>query len=971
MKIHETNFAILKLISSLSGYMHDFGKANKLFQSKIRGTDQLADIVRHEFLSFYIILKLILIYEKEFLIDKNSKFISQQKWNNIFNDLNNIKIDSSINSSTKNILSIQDNDYYYFKINEEIHPITLCVLLAVLTHHKLPCSIKDTQNLQTSFDSLMEYNNLNRTYNLSKEDFIKLKKNLQLHSNYYIDISLEDNINNGFTKIYTDYAYLKSKDTDKAQFFKSFSILSRIFLIMSDHHVSSQQKRILSIEKNNKLTYANTNRDFNDPKSIPTFNQTLDEHLFEVGQTTSSFLDEFLLMQENLPVLNTETITNIMSTSLHQDFQWQDEAVRFIQNLDNKVTLVLNMGTTGSGKTRMNVKALGALNSTNLRITSVFNLKSLTLQTGDAYKNQLKLKNNELSILIGDQNYIDIQTLNDKEEFKIDNDLQSTEEEYFIDGGFNASRDWNKIPTFIKNKKQNGYKVDDFIGVPVLTSTIDFCISAGDLSKGSNHNNAFLRIMSSDLIIDEIDSYEPSMLESVLRLITISAMNKRNIVISSATLSQNYIVMIKKAFEHGIELGNILYGSHDSGKIICISNLTQPAIIQNESDINSYIQNLCDKFSTNKQKKASIIDIDPPISSQKNNIPPIFSTIKQLHLNHHQSLNDKFFSFGLIRVGKIKHAVQFAKKYLNTNFSESKYLINNETIEIKFLIYHSNLLNSKRFIIEEFLDKTLNQNSKTISNPLVLDYVVNSKAKHVIFIVIATPVEEIGRDHDFHWSIIEPSSVQSIIQTAGRVNRHRKITVDNPNVSILQYNLSYYQQTNYNNIYFTKPGLETIENRYKQNIKDLLPWDKNGELYITSELRYKSKFAQLDDESISLSLNNLTFKFQNNLNHWFRLEYYLLNQLREKNSESFTYNVDDNEFYLKDTNGKKCNSELIDEYENKYNNALILCEKDFRNKIQTNLKLIEWANQSNISIYEDSQKSKLRYHNIFGFYFKN
>ena len=101
-------------------------------------------------------------------------------------------------------------------------------------------------------------------------------------------------------------------------------------------------------------------------------------------------MDEFLLMQDNLPFLNNETIANIMSPSLHQDFQWQDEAVRFIQNFDNKVTLVLNMGTTGSGKTRMNVKALGALNSTNLRIISVFNLKSLTLQTGDAYKNQLK-----------------------------------------------------------------------------------------------------------------------------------------------------------------------------------------------------------------------------------------------------------------------------------------------------------------------------------------------------------------------------------------------------------------------------------------------------------------------------------------------------------------------------------------------------------------------------------------------------
>lgn len=974
MKIHNLNLSMLKLIVSLSGYMHDFGKANELFQSKIRGTDQLSDIVRHEFLSFHIVLKLIEMYEKEILTDIDVDFINRNKWNQIFNTFD---VNEEFVFYKKRIQSILDikNDNYNFKITDNSNPIILCILLAILTHHKLPSSIKENKRLNGILDFPLEYNNTNNIYNIEKEEFKKLKKNLSLHSNYYINSELEKKINIGFKKIYTEYKTIKQYVLDnKKTFFKSFSIISRILLVMSDHHVSSIQKRNLLINKKNKndysKTYANTNRDFNNSKISPTFNQTLDEHLLEVGDTSIKFLEELSIMMNSLPYLSKETIKNIMSPSNKEDFKWQDKAVEFIKGENNQTTLILNMGTTGSGKTRMNVKALGALNEEKLRFTSVFNLKSLTLQTGDAYNNQLKLKNNELSVLIGDKNYLDIQSLdNNLEELKLDNDMQAIEQEYLIEGEFKSEKDWKERPSFIKNKTKNGYKIDDFIGVPVLTSTIDFCINAGDLSKGSNHNNAFLRIMSSDLIIDEIDTYDPEMLESVLRLITISAMNKRNIVISSATLSKNYIHMIKKAFEYGIELGNIFYGDNEKRKIICISNLIEPKCIEKDEDITEYINNLSLKFCDNKQKKAAILPIDLNKKIEPESIPAVFYKIQELHINNHQKFNDKSFSFGLIRVGKIKHAVQFAKKYLNTDFGNQKYSINNEKVEVRFLIYHSNLINSKRFILEDFLDKTLNQNSKSISNPFVLDIVEKSKAKHVIFIVIATPVEEIGRDHDFHWAIIEPSSIQSIVQTAGRVNRHRKENVNKPNIYVIQYNLSYYQKKGWEDIYFTKPGLERNDNKYKQDMNELLPWSENH-LYITSELRYISEFAKLDDKSISLSLNDLNFKFKEKDNYWFRLEYYLLNPLRKKESETFTYIIDshENKFYQQ-INDKKGNAEYIDFHENIYNNALILPTYEYEKKIKKYPYLQEWSNQCEVNIYNDKDKQNLHYHHIFGFYF--
>jgi len=59
------------------------------------------------------------------------------------------------------------------------------------------------------------------------------------------------------------------------------------------------------------------------------------------------------------------------------------------------------------------------------------------------------------------------------------------------------------------------------------------------------------------------------------------------------------------------------------------------------------------------------------------------------------------------------------------------------------------------------------------------------RSANAIFVVVATPVEEVGRDHDFDWGIIEPSSMHSIIQTAGRVNRHRLCNVESANIAIM------------------------------------------------------------------------------------------------------------------------------------------------------------------------------------------
>lgn len=129
------------------------------------------------------------------------------------------------------------------------------------------------------------------------------------------------------------------------------------------------------------------------------------------------------------------------------------------------------------------------------------------------------------------------------------------------------------------------------------------------------------------------------------------------------------------------------------------------------------------------------------------------------------------------------------------------------------MAYHSRqvlLLRSKQ---EQHLDHILKRKEKAgeqaaaFSDEVIRQHLDSTNDENVIFILVATPVEEVGRDHDFDWAIVEPSSYRSIIQLSGRVLRHRKRDVDiqKPNIALLQYNLKGLHRAK---VAFEKPGFE-------------------------------------------------------------------------------------------------------------------------------------------------------------------
>lgn len=136
----------------------------------------------------------------------------------------------------------------------------------------------------------------------------------------------------------------------------------------------------------------------------------------------------------------------------------------------------------------------------------------------------------------------------------------------------------------------------------------------------------------------------------------------------------------------------------------------------------------------------------------------------------------------------------------------------NQNTHIHVVCYHARQLLILRNRLERRLDKVLKRSEHDeqllFTHDDIVQQMTKSQAKQHIFMVLATPVAEVGRDHDYDWAIVEPSSMRSIIQLAGRVWRHRpnKQVLDS-NILILNKNIRALQ--NHHGPVFTKPGFET------------------------------------------------------------------------------------------------------------------------------------------------------------------
>jgi CRISPR-associated endonuclease/helicase Cas3 len=569
-------------------------------------------------------------------------------------------------------------------------------------------------------------------------------------------------------------------------FWRGAAVLARAALILADHEVSS---RPAPTEVKGCGLFANTKNG--------AFDQPLCWHLQTVSRRAADFA--WRIAGLRLPGLATETVEHILSPADERGrFAWQNRAVAAVSSFrarSEAPLLIFNVAATGAGKTIANAK-LACVASPRPRFAIALNLRTLTLQTGDALRESLGLGADEMATVIGDRVAARLHAAGREQGAyagTFETDGPATE--YDALGGAVLLPGWMKVLTDARPS------LAPVIGAPVLVSTIDYLINAGEPGRQAHHVGALLRIADSDLVLDEVDAYAPEALVAVLRLIQTAGLMGRNVICSSATLPVPVAEAVSRAFGSGVAMRGALEGGEGKFGVVAVDDRGPASVFDGAEDFAQRFQVHLDALMKLPAKAVRRAFIQPVGSrSQEGFESAVVDAVHQLHGAHRwRADNGKTLSFGLVRVANISTAIATSRALALA------------LPHARVACYHARDFRIHRHLKELRLDFLLNRkrgDRHILADAEIADLLGASPDGDVPFIVVATPVEEIGRDHDFDWGVIEPSSAHSIVQAAGRVNRHRLLPVSEPNIAILSFNARWATGREGDAV-FLRPGLES------------------------------------------------------------------------------------------------------------------------------------------------------------------
>lgn len=835
---------LIKALTSLAALLHDWGKATALFQEKLNPKNKMkfkGDPIRHEWIS--LLLLNAFIYSTDHSTDN--------EWLNKLSlgDINESKLKQLIKTQIPKPLSA-------------LPPTAKLVAWLIVSHHRLPLPNKDEckeyeSEKAVSIDTMLgritqEWGYENR---YDEEDYQKRLNKCFSFPNGLISNSKQwlNQVKKWSKRLLDNQQHAIQSIEDGS--YRLVVTHARLCVMLGDHFYSSQQA-----DKKWKDTtglYANTDRTSN------TLKQKLDEHLVGVARNALQTAHLLPAFETEPPVA--ENVDNLRKRSL-KDFAWQDKAVDKIalwrqvigkQNNQKYGFFTVNMASTGCGKTFANAKVMRALSddAQSLRFILALGLRTLTLQTGDEYRERVGLDNSQLAVLIGSRAVMELHKQN-KAELASESyeNTGSASQETLLDEELDFECD---IPEQGLSTVLTCERDRQFLYAPVLTCTIDHLMAATETKRGGRYILPTLRLMSSDLVIDEIDDFTGDDLIAIGRLVHLAGMLGRKVMISSATIPPFLAEGYFKAYRDGWQLYCKTRSANNTIGCAWVDEFNTKVISNHFSEtgtpqaIQQYRQEhaqFIEKRVANLQKqpakrKADISDCQAIIeqyqgqSHQRQDVieskkKAYFNVIAQSalckHLSHHfkDGSTQLKVSFGVVRVANISPCVELTHYLLEKDWPENT--------EVRVMAYHSQQVLLMRSIQERHLDKVLKRKERqgeapiALNEPIIRQHLTSIKkhgqdVENVLFILVATPVEEVGRDHDFDWAVIEPSSFRSIIQLAGRVKRHREGEVSQPNIALLQFNWKGLRDHHIDQIkVFNRPGFEDVIRLQSHDLKKLI-----------------------------------------------------------------------------------------------------------------------------------------------------
>jgi CRISPR-associated endonuclease/helicase Cas3 len=781
----------IKLLAKMAALWHDFGKANIAFQTKINPKHSgkpTADAYRHEWVSLRLF---------EAFVGKNN----DEEWLNRLVALQGDK--SELDWVNKNLITdgIVQSGKIAFSPFLQLPPLAKALGWLIVTHHRLPITkdphIKILKNLPSNIASDWAGARLDAD---TKD--IKACWSFK-HQTPLTSTSWRKHASLCASQMLTHLNLLKPPTPwiDNAYVMH----IARMALMLADHHYSSLSSDP-KLGDSTCLLYANTTFDALGERVLK---QRLDEHLIGVALHTRKIMGALPRLSHSLPSIARHKGFRRRATLAR--FKWQDKAFDVAQAIQ-RATITqgffgINMASTGCGKTLANGRIMYALAdpAQGARFSIALGLRTLTLQTGEAYRQHLDLGSDDLAVLVGGAAVRDLFEINqsnkeDKEASPLA--LQGSESlESLLPDNSYVHYDSSLPEGAFSQWLSKSPAAQKLLYAPVLTCTIDHLMPATESTRGGHQIAPMLRLMTSDLVLDEPDDFGIEDLYALSRLVHWAGLLGSRVLLSSATLPPAIVEGLFEAYRAGRQIYNQNRGIPNQVTNICCawfdeyrsetSSYTDAANFIAAHD--QYVQKRLANLSKSQHEVRRTAFIHPLTISSQQSIATEFAAnvlplIQRLHDQNHEcgtsaSTTDKRVSIGLVRMANIDPIVDVAHALFLQGAPEQ--------YRIHLCVYHSHHPLLVRSGIEARLDRVLSRSKEHafINQPEVQQALADYPEPNQIWIVLASPVAEVGRDHDYDWGIIEPSSMRSIIQIAGRIRRHRMQPYSAINIALLSHNL--------------------------------------------------------------------------------------------------------------------------------------------------------------------------------------
>lgn len=749
---------LLSVVVELAGLLHDLGKGLVAFQEMIRGG--LAEAARHEWLSGEVLLSMIDapeikdIQSESAWIDSLMACLASENLTAVLNDrlkkrkplcVNTVVLDAG----TQQRLSVFSALWWlivsHHRLPEGTASISQATLVSGLTHLRVGEDVGPWRDCR-------KFSHKGQPWE-SDAWMLRASEALKALATLVSDMQSP------------------SLDNDCVRLF------GRLALLLADQSVSSGAIPCgVSDSKSQDVAYANTVR----MADMQSFGQLLPRHLLDVARKGSRAVDWLPRLRRQLPSIESSALPPMFRKASPARFAWQDDAVRLLRtrakDIEKGAFFGVLVAGTGTGKTVAAPKLLAAISGKGVRFTYTSPTRILTLQAWDKLRSQ-GFAEDQCAAIIGDSTVFELYQNSKEQESGAAVDLEGVE--LSVAGGKSSvPDDFETRYPLVKHLNQRERTI---LCAPVLSTTLDTLMKMAD-TRRSGYVLHGLRLLSADLIVDEVAAYSPVDLMALGRLMEVAGFWRVNVIICSATMAPAIAKGLYGAWHVGLGRRAAMDGLALPAYAGWFSDAA-PGVCRQINDVAAF-ENHHRQFVVTISVQQRLAPVIRSIGYVGGNgdlarVPGFISGaskvevsegllhgIEHLHRTHAVDVgNGKRLSVGCVQLVNVKDCQKVTKGLTRVKIAG---------LTVKVVCLHARLSLAVRTMIESRLDRMLlrqDGDAVPLIDPDVADAV--RAAKSDVVVIVVSTMESTGRDHDYDWGILETRDFGTIGQFAGRIRRHR------------------------------------------------------------------------------------------------------------------------------------------------------------------------------------------------------